>query len=131
MFISNNPTSFHLSRKGNLVKHQKVSKYFENDCRWLNNLYYLLAAQASSFFNLLFFLFFFLFFSLTGHHATSEVTTLISYNLCSLRDTVPRQKSPLSFPTQAVPREVEDFRILCKYHRNVLLPTFLAYLQPV
>ena len=32
MFISNNSTSFHLWCKENFVKHQKVSKYYENDC---------------------------------------------------------------------------------------------------
>ena len=32
MLISNNRTSFHLSRKYDLAKHQKVSKYYENDC---------------------------------------------------------------------------------------------------
>ena len=32
MFINNNRASFHLWRKENLVKHQKVSKY-ENGCR--------------------------------------------------------------------------------------------------
>ena len=37
MFISTNRASFHLRRKENLVKHQKVSKY-ENDCRlrWIS-----------------------------------------------------------------------------------------------
>ena len=33
--ISNNRASFHLWRKENLVKHQKVSKYYENDRRIL------------------------------------------------------------------------------------------------
>ena len=32
MFISNNRVSFHLRWKENLVKHQKFSKYYENDC---------------------------------------------------------------------------------------------------
>ena len=32
MFISNNRTWFHLWRKKNLVKRQKVSKYCETDC---------------------------------------------------------------------------------------------------
>ena len=36
MFISNNRPSFHLRRKKNLIKHQKVSKYSENDCRSSN-----------------------------------------------------------------------------------------------
>ena len=44
-----------------------------------------------------------------GHHATPEVTTLISYNFCDLWDTMPCEKSPLSFPTQPIPREAEDF----------------------
>ena len=30
--MSNNRPSFHLWRKENLVKHEKVSKYYENDC---------------------------------------------------------------------------------------------------
>ena len=34
MFISNNRASFHLWRKENLVKQQKVSKYYANDCGW-------------------------------------------------------------------------------------------------
>ena len=33
MFISNNGASFYFWWKENLVKHQKVSKYHENDCR--------------------------------------------------------------------------------------------------
>ena len=32
MYLSNNCASFHLWWKENLVKHQKVSKYYENDC---------------------------------------------------------------------------------------------------
>ena len=32
MFITNNRASFYLCWKENLVKHQKVSKYYENDC---------------------------------------------------------------------------------------------------
>ena len=32
MFISNNRASFHLWWKKNLVKHQRLSKYYENDC---------------------------------------------------------------------------------------------------
>ena len=32
MFISHNRASFHLRWKENLVEHQKVSKYYENDC---------------------------------------------------------------------------------------------------
>ena len=32
MFISNNRTLLHLRRKENLIKHQKVSKYYENIC---------------------------------------------------------------------------------------------------
>ena len=34
MFTSNNRASFHLWWKENLVKYQKVSKYYENDCSW-------------------------------------------------------------------------------------------------
>ena len=32
MFITNNHDSFHLRWKKNLVKHQKVSKYYDQDC---------------------------------------------------------------------------------------------------
>ena len=32
MFMSNNRALFRLWGKENLVKHQKVSKYYENDC---------------------------------------------------------------------------------------------------
>ena len=39
MFISDNPPSFHLWRKQNLIKHQQVSKYYENDC--LENVFLL------------------------------------------------------------------------------------------
>ena len=40
MFITNKRASFHLRRKENVVKHQKVSKYYEND--WLQNFFLLL-----------------------------------------------------------------------------------------
>ena len=33
MFISNNRLSFHLWWNENMVKHRKVPKYYENDCR--------------------------------------------------------------------------------------------------
>ena len=36
MFIANNRVSFHLWWKENLVRHQKVSKHYENDCRSSN-----------------------------------------------------------------------------------------------
>ena len=35
--MSNNRASFHLCCKVNLIKHQKVSKYCENDCRPFSN----------------------------------------------------------------------------------------------
>ena len=34
MFITNNRASFHLWWKENLVKHQKVSKYYNHDCSY-------------------------------------------------------------------------------------------------
>ena len=34
-FITNNQSSFQLRWKENLVKHQKVSEYYENDCSFL------------------------------------------------------------------------------------------------
>ena len=33
MFIRNNCVSFHLFQKENLLKHQKVSKYYKSGCR--------------------------------------------------------------------------------------------------
>ena len=33
MFITNNHASFHLWGKENLAKHQKISKYYDYDCR--------------------------------------------------------------------------------------------------
>ena len=38
MIISSNLASFHLWWKENLIKHQKVSKYYENDCSLIDNL---------------------------------------------------------------------------------------------
>ena len=63
-----------------------------------------------------------------GHHATLEVTILISYKLCDLQDIMPRQMSPLLFPTQSVPGEAEEFPRGGKYSKVVPLPKFLAYL---
>ena len=37
MFISNNRALFHLWGEGNLVKHQKVSKYIANGCSLKND----------------------------------------------------------------------------------------------
>ena len=39
IFISNNCTSFHLWWKKKLVKHRKISKYYEIDCRSLKLLH--------------------------------------------------------------------------------------------
>ena len=33
MFITYNPASFHLWSKENIIKHKKVSKYYEHDCK--------------------------------------------------------------------------------------------------
>ena len=35
MFVSNKRAWFHLWRKENLVKHKKLSKYYENDLDWI------------------------------------------------------------------------------------------------
>ena len=61
LFLNNNRTSFHLWWKENLVKYQKVSKYYENDCRsetweeklWILNdwAYHMLSNAAQKFFN--------------------------------------------------------------------------------
>ena len=59
-----------------------------------------------------------------------EVPTPISYNHCGLRDAMPRQNAPVSFPTQPIPRKAEDFPRGGKYSKDVPLPTLLAYLQP-
>ena len=68
---------------------------------------------------------------LAGHHVISEVITVISYNLCDLQDITPHQRSPLSFSFQLVPRVAQNFPRGGKYSKDVLLPTFLVYLQPV
>ena len=46
MFITNNRTSFHLWSKKNLVKHQKVSKYYEIHC--LENLILLFRSSLTA-----------------------------------------------------------------------------------
>ena len=38
MFVSNNLASFQFWWKENLVKHQKVSKYYEDDCRFITEI---------------------------------------------------------------------------------------------
>ena len=38
MFISNNRKWFHLWWKEDLLKHQRVSKHYENDCSMISNL---------------------------------------------------------------------------------------------
>ena len=50
MLISNNRASFHLRWKANLLKHQKVSKYYESGCnfRWVRWRYTCLAHYISS-----------------------------------------------------------------------------------
>ena len=37
MFISNNRASFHLWWNENLVRYQKISKYYQNDCKYVND----------------------------------------------------------------------------------------------
>ena len=59
------------------------------------------------------------------------VTTLVSYNICDLRDAMQSKRSPLFFVTQPVPREAEDFPMGGKYPKDGPLLTFLAALQPV
>ena len=41
---------------------------------------------------------------------------------------MPRQRSPLSFPTQPLPKEAEDFPRGGKYPKDVPMAKFLAYL---
>ena len=47
MFVSNNCASFHLWWKENLIKHEKILKYYENDClqNFLMLFMYLLIAK--------------------------------------------------------------------------------------
>ena len=47
MFISNNPSSFQLWSKENVLKRQSVSKYYENDC--LQNLLFRLSLLTPKF----------------------------------------------------------------------------------
>ena len=51
MFISNNRAFFHLWRKENLVKHQRVSKHYENDCLKNFLLHYMSLLTAKFFEN--------------------------------------------------------------------------------
>ena len=44
---------------------------------------------------------------------------------------MPRQRLPLSLPTQPKPREAEEFPGGGKYPKDIPQPRFLAYLQPV
>ena len=48
MFIGNNRTSFHLWGKENLVKHRKVPKYHETDCRLFHVLEEIMFYSISS-----------------------------------------------------------------------------------
>ena len=65
--------------------------------------------------------------SQSGHFGTLPLT---GQYLCDLRDTMPCHWSP-RLSTQPLPREAEDFPKGGKYPKDVHLPTFLAYLQPV
>ena len=47
MFIGNNPASFHLWGKENLVKYQKVLKYYENNCPQGSLLLYMFLLTAT------------------------------------------------------------------------------------
>ena len=51
MFITNNRTSFQLQEKENFVKHQKVSKYSENNCLQNLPLLFISSLTAPSFKN--------------------------------------------------------------------------------
>ena len=46
LFITTNPASFHLWWKWSLVKHQKFSKYYENDCSFILKNYFALLDLA-------------------------------------------------------------------------------------
>ena len=48
MFISNNRALFHLWWKENLVKHQNVWKYYENDCRFEWSILLILSLKVKS-----------------------------------------------------------------------------------
>ena len=89
----------------------------------MSKLYYLQAAQASSF------LLHFLFLS-TVSKATFGKLHLTAQPLCDLRDAMPSHWSPsASHPT--LTRETEDLPRGGKYSKDVLLPILLAYLQQV
>ena len=49
-------------------------------------------------------------------------------HLCDLWDAMPHHWSPLSFPTQPIPREAEDFPMGDKYPKHVHLPTYFGYM---
>ena len=51
MFVSNNRASFHLQWKENLVKHQKVSKDYQNDFRLAPSVHYIFTeSKAASYY---------------------------------------------------------------------------------
>ena len=54
MCISNNRPSFHLWWKENLVKHRKVSKYYETDCGYI--LTYFIKSVRNLYFGLVFYI---------------------------------------------------------------------------
>ena len=62
---------------------------------------------------------------LTGRHAIPEVTCINSLT-CDLRETMLRQRSPT-----LIPREVEVFPGGDNHSKNVLLLTYLGWLQPI
>ena len=114
----------------NLLAQKNVIKLFYTldktplgETGYLSNLYYLLAAQASSFLihpdipN-------------TVSQDTFGTLPLTVQYLCDLRDAMSRHWSPSTFhPT--LPIEAEDFPRGAKYPKDVPLPTFLVFLQPV
>ena len=51
MFITNNQDSFQLWGKGNLVKHQKVSNYYDQDCLKNFRLYFMSLIRSPIFEN--------------------------------------------------------------------------------
>ena len=69
------------------------------------------------------------FFNTVSQDTFGTLTLTVQY-LWDLQDAILCHWSPSTFQ-RTHPREAEDFPMVGKYPKDVLLPTFLAYLQPV
>ena len=111
------------SPKSSIKLFYTFNKTLLGETLYLSSLHYLLAAQASTF---------------LIHHPypntvsqdTFDTQALTVQYFCDLQDTMPCHWS-LSTSHPTFPREREHFPRGDKYPKDVPLPKFLAYLQPV